>query len=132
MRRWEPFVVIVAVVGATLVWNAYRALQPTADSVSFTEFMRDVDSGRVVTISIDGNQVVGVNTRTGLFRTYTPRQYVGLVNRLIDRDVDVSVAPQGLWSNSAFWIVAFMAIQTGMMALLGDYVRRAARISSTA
>ena len=41
-----------------------------------------------------------MNTQTGSFRTYTPRGYVGFVNRLIDRDVDVSVVPEGLWSTS--------------------------------
>ncbi len=78
----------------------YRQFQPSSRNVSLTQFLRDVDSGKVETISIHGDEVVGVNTQTGPFRTYTPRGYVGFVNRLIDRDVDVSVVPEGVWSSA--------------------------------
>jgi hypothetical protein len=102
-------------------------------TVSFTEFLRDVDSGRVATISIDGNEVVGMNTRTGRFRTYTPRGHTGFVDWLIRRDVDVSVVPEGLWSSSsAPWVVMFIVTQAAMFVSLRAYVRRAVRISSMA
>jgi len=134
MRTWGKCVlIVVAVVGGTMVWHVSGQFQSSSRRVSLTQFLRDVDSGKVETISIHGDQVVGVNTQTGSFRTYTPRGYVGLVNRLIDRDVDVSVVPEGVWSTScAPWMSALILIQVGLFTVLGGYVRRTARISSTA
>ena len=134
MRTWKKYVlIVVAVVAGTVVWNVYGQFQSSSRNVSLTQFLRDVDSGKVETISIHGDEVVGVNTQTGRFRTYTPRGYVGFVNRLIDRDVDVSVVPEGVWSTScAPWLSALILIQVGLFTVLGGYVRRTARISSTA
>jgi len=134
MRTWKKYVlIVVAVVAGTMVWNVYGQFQSSSRNVSLTQFLRDVDSGKVETISIHGDEVVGVNTQTGRFRTYTPRGYVGFVNRLIDRDVDVSVVPEGVWSTScAPWMSALILIQVGLFTVLGGYVRRTARISSTA
>ena len=134
MRTWKKYVlIVVAVVAGTMVWNVYGQFQSSSRNVSLTQFLRDVDSGKVETISIHGDEVVGVNTQTGSFRTYTPRGYVGLVNRLIDRDVDVSVVPEGVWSTScAPWMSALILIQVGLFTVLGGYLRRTARISSTA
>ena len=134
MRRWEKDVLIfvVVVVAGTMVWNAYGRFQSSSRNVSLTQFLRDVDSGKVETISIHGDEVVGVNTQTGPFRTYTPRGYVGFVTWLIERDVDVSVVPEWPWSTSCAPLMAVILIQAGLFTVLGGYVRRTARISSTA
>ena len=119
-------IIAVAVVG-TLAWNISTRFQPSGISSSFTEFLRDVEAGRVAAISIDGNEVIGVNTRTGQFRTYAPRGFVGFINRLIEQNVDVSVVPEGFWSGRySPWIAMLILIQ------LAGLVRRTARISSTA
>ena len=121
MRSWVKCVVIMAVVvvGSVFLWNVATKFQPSARSVSFSEFLRDVDSGRVGTISIQGEEVVGVNRQTGPFRTYAHRSYVGLVNRLIERDVEVRVVPEESWSNRcAPWLVMLILTQAGMLALV--------------
>ena len=82
--------------------------QSSSRNVSLTQFLRDVDSGKVETISIHGDEVVGVNRRRA-FRTYAPRGYVGFVNRLIDRDVDVSVVPER-WSDGCAALVLMFAL----------------------
>ena len=103
--------------GGTLGWNAYTRFQPSDHPISFTQFLSDVDSRQITAISIHGDEVVGVNTRTGRFRTYAPRGYVGFVNRVIDRDVDVSVVPEAAWaSRCAPWLVVFVLIQMWMLA----------------
>ena len=119
MRRAVKCVLIMAVVvvGTVFVWNVTTKFQPSARSVSFSELLRDVDSGSVATISMHGDEVVGVNRQTGPFRTYAPRGYAGFVNRLIDRGVDVSVVPEGAWSSRcAPWIVIFVLTQMWMLA----------------
>lgn len=120
MRTCAKYVLIfvVVVVGGTMVWNVYGRFQSSSRNVSLTQFLRDVDSGKVETISIHGDEVVGVNTQTGPFRTYTPRGYVGFVNRLIDRDVDVSVVPERTWSGGcAPLLLMFALIQISVLVL---------------
>jgi ATP-dependent Zn protease len=108
-------------VGGTLGWNACARFQPSDHSISFSQFLRDVDSRQIAAISIHGDEVVGVNARTGRFRTYAPRGYVGFVNRVIERDVDVSVVPEAAWAGRcAPWILMFVLIQMWMLA----YARR--------
>ena len=111
----------VVVVGVSLGWNAYTRFQPSARNISFSQFLSDVDNRHVTAISLHGDEVVGVNTRTGPFRTYAPRGYVGFVNRVIDRDVDVNVVPEAAWSSRCTpWIVMFVLTQMWMLA----YARR--------
>jgi cell division protease FtsH len=112
---------VALAVGGTLGWNAYTRFQPSDHHISFSQFLNDVDSQQITAISIQGDEVVGVNTRTGRFRTYAPRGYVGFVNRVIDRNVDVSVVPEAAWaSRCAPWIVMFVLTQLWMLA----YARR--------
>jgi cell division protease FtsH len=120
MRTWQKYVVIVAVVVWSVVaWNVSRRFQPSGRDVSFTQFLHDVDAGRIETISIRGDEVAGVNTQTGHFRTYAPRGYVGFVNTLIARDVDVSVVPEGLWSGAcAPWVLMLVMTHVAGLALL--------------
>ena len=68
MRTWKCVLIfVVVVVGGTMVWNLYGRFQSSSRNVSLTQFLRDVDSGKVETISIHGDEVVGVNTQTGPF-----------------------------------------------------------------
>jgi cell division protease FtsH len=118
MRTCKRIVLFCAVaVGGTLGWNALTRFQSTNLDISFSQFLNDVDSQQIASISIHGDEVVGVNTRTGRFRTYAPRGYVGFVNRVIDRNVDVSVVPEGAWLNRcAPWIVMFVLTQMWTLA----------------
>ena len=111
MRTWKKYVlIVVAVVGGTMVWNVSGRFQSSSRRVSLTQFLRDVDSGKVETISIHGDEVVGVNRQTGRFRTYAPRGYVGFANRLIDRGVDVSVVPERAFSGGCAALVLMFAL----------------------
>lgn len=121
MRRTVKcvFILAVAVVGTAFVWNVTTKFQSSARRVSFSELLRDVDSGSVATISMQGDEVIGVNRQTGPFRTYAPRGYVGFVNRLVDRGVDVSVGPEGLWSAPCVpWVLMIVLTQASMFLLL--------------
>ena len=117
-KRRVLFWVLVAI-GGTLGWNAYTRFQSSHPDISFSQFLSDVDSRQITAISIHGDEVVGMNTRTGRFRTYAPRGYVGFVNRVIERDVEVSVVPEGAWSSRcAPWIVLFVLTQMWTLALM--------------
>ena len=81
---------VVLVVVVVLLWNFSNQFQAGDDSVTFSEFVRMVDSGQVESVRITGNEVTGSDSTGNTFRTFVPPQYEGLVNRLVERDVAVT------------------------------------------
>ena len=86
-------VVWIALVGVmVLIWGVAGQFQAGDSSVSLTEFLRWVDAGQVESVMLTGNEITGTLTGGDRFLTYTPPQYEGLVNRLVERDVTVTAA----------------------------------------
>jgi len=81
---------VVLVVVVVLMWNFSNQFQAGDNSVTFSEFVRMVDSGQVESVRIAGNEVTGSDSTGNTFRTFVPPQYDGLVNKLVERDVVVT------------------------------------------
>ncbi|RUA04243.1 MAG: ATP-dependent metalloprotease, partial [Candidatus Neomarinimicrobiota bacterium] len=70
---WMVLVVVVA-----LIWNLSSQFQTGDTSISFSEFIRWVDTGQVDRVELTGNEIVGTSISGERFRTYAPPQYEGL------------------------------------------------------
>ena len=124
VRSLVFWMAILAVV--VLIWNFSAQFQAGDNSVSFSEFVRWVDSGQVEEVTLTGNEINGNLTAGDSFRTYAPPQYEGLVNKLVERDVAV-VAKQAANSPWAtllyswapilliigFWVFFMRQVQSG-------------------
>ena len=55
-----------------------------SDKIAFSKFLEEVDNGRVVEVSIQGNNISGVLSNGSKFNTYSPN-YPGLVEKLSDK-----------------------------------------------
>ncbi|MEO4041462.1 ATP-dependent zinc metalloprotease FtsH [Hoeflea sp. CAU 1731] len=72
----------------------------TSDEISYSEFLQDVDNGRIRSVKIVGETISGKYAEGNRsFRTYSPGD-AGLVQRLEDRGVSISAAPENDGSNS--------------------------------
>ena len=80
---------MVPVVVVVLIWNLSSQFQTGDTSISFSEFIRWVETGQVDRVELTGNGIVGTSTNGERFRTYAPPQYEGLANKLIERDIVV-------------------------------------------
>jgi cell division protease FtsH len=81
---------IVLVVVGVLIWNFSTKLQQHERTATFSEFMSAADAGTVESVTITGQEIVGVSKGTHeTFHTYAPAQYDGLANKLIDKGVIV-------------------------------------------
>ena len=101
LRRYVPWMVLV--VGVVLIWNVSRF--QTADSaMPFSEFVQHIDAGEVESVELAGNEISGLLRDGVRFRSYVPPQYEGLVNRLVEHDVDVTarVAATSPWATLLF------------------------------
>src|SRR6195256_6570569 len=79
------------VVLGVLIWNFSTKFQSGSPrTVNFSEFMQSADSGTIARVTITGQEITGFTKPNEHFQTYAPAQYEGLVNKLIDRGVQVT------------------------------------------
>ena len=141
VRSFAFWMVLVVVV--VLIWNFSTDFQSRDESVSFSEFIRMVDSGQVESVTLAGNEVTGSTTSGESFRSFAPPQYEGLVNRLVERDVAVSAreASGSPWTTLlytwapflliiGFWIFFMRQVQTGGNKAL-SFGKSRAKLSSS-
>ena len=141
VRSFAFWMVLVVVV--VLIWNFSTDFQARDESVSFSEFIRMVDSGQVESVTLTGNEVSGSTTSGESFRSFAPPQYEGLVNRLVERDVAVSAreAAGSPWATLlytwapillilGFWIFFMRQVQTGGNKAL-SFGKSRAKLSSS-
>ena len=141
VRSFAFWMVLVVVV--VLIWNFSTDFQSRDEAVSFSEFIRMVDSGQVDSVTLAGNEVTGSTTSGESFRSFAPPQYEGLVNRLVERDVAVSAreAAGSPWATLlytwapflliiGFWIFFMRQVQSGGNKAL-SFGKSRAKLSSS-
>jgi cell division protease FtsH len=64
-----------------------------ATSVAFSEFVKDVDGGKIKEVLIRGNTISGLKTDGQVFATYAPYD-PGLISRLLDKNIKIKAGPQ--------------------------------------
>ena len=78
------FGMVLVVVGVS-VWNVSTTFQTHERPVAFSDFIAEVDAGKVEQVTIAGHEsAVIYRTDNENFRTYAPSQYEGLANQLIE------------------------------------------------
>jgi cell division protease FtsH len=102
------------VVVGVLVWKFSTTFQTHERPVAFSDFMADVDSGKVEQVTIAGHEITGIyRTDTETFRTFAPSQYDRLARKLIERGISVTAtAPTqiSLTSLLSSWVPILLLI----------------------
>ena len=95
---WMALVVL-----GVLIWNFSTKFQSGSPrTVNFSEFMSWADSGGVARVTITGQEINGYTKVNEHFQVYAPAQYDGLVNKLIDRGVQVTAKEPTVRSRRSF------------------------------
>ena len=63
-----------------------------SNSIIFSEFLSEVDNGRVVKVEIQGNNIRGIFSDGNTFSTYSP-SYPKLIEKLSSKGISISAAP---------------------------------------
>ncbi len=85
-------IIVVLTVG---LYNMFKNPQMNAsknNSIIFSEFLSEVDNGRVVEVQIQGNNIQGVLSNGEKFQTYSPND-PNLIEKLTERGVNISASP---------------------------------------
>ena len=132
------------VVALGLIWNLSSQFRAGDTLVSFSEFIRWVDTGQVDRVELTGNEIIGRSSSGEEFRTYAPPQYEGLANKLLERDVVVEAreAAASPWTTLfyswaplllivGFWVFFMRQMQSGGNKAL-SFGKSRAKLSSSA
>ena len=77
------------------LYNMFKNPQQSAskkNTIIFSEFLSEVDNGRVVEVQIQGNNINGILSDGKRFSTYSPND-PNLIEKLSDKGVSISAAP---------------------------------------
>ena len=116
-------------VSALLLWTVVKGARDTQKDreVNFSQFMSDVDQGKVQEVLVDGMQVKGKYRDSNIFHTTAPSNYPDMIKTLRDkgvsmsfRDVNSGSVPLqllGTWAPlillGALWFFMIRQMQTG-------------------
>ena len=85
-------IIVLLVVGLfNLFQNPKRP--PNSDKMAFSNFLQNVEDGRVVQVEIKGNNIEGVLSDGSAFNTYAPND-PNLVEKLTSKGVSITASPQ--------------------------------------
>ncbi|HWQ54962.1 MAG TPA: ATP-dependent zinc metalloprotease FtsH [Bryobacteraceae bacterium] len=136
---------VVLICVGVLLWTVVRAGGHRSEKqITYTEFMRDVDAGKVKSVTITGNEVQGVyqGDQEGL-RTTLPPNYPEPIKRMEERGVAITAkaGDSNGWVSFlvnlspfillfAFWIFMMRQMQSGGNKAL-SFGKSRARLHST-
>lgn len=119
---------LVIVLCAVLLWQVVTSSKggvKEAD-VSFSQFLSDVDQGKVKDVTITGTEVKGKLQEGGAFRTTAPANYPDMYKALRDKGVNINIHDQqgNSWPSwllqmspliliGALWFIMIRQMQTG-------------------
>jgi cell division protease FtsH len=112
---WMIGVIMVMVV-TTLLQNEFQ--KATADEVSFSQLLREVEQGRVRDVLIQGAQIQGTFTDGHIFQTYAPED-PQLIQRLYGKGVTITARPK---NNEPAWYISLLISWLPLAFLVGVWV----------
>ena len=86
-------IIVLLSVGLFNMFQDPNKINPERNSLSFSNFLNEVDSGRVVEVQIQGNNISGVLADGKTFKTYSPN-YPELVDKLSSKGVSIVATPK--------------------------------------
>ena len=105
------------VLAMVMLFNMFQQPQSGAQRVPFTEFLTKVDEGQVLSVTMQGQTLIGKTSDNRSIQTYAP-QDAGLVNRLIEKKVEIKAEPP----EESPWYMTLLVSWFPMLLLIGVWV----------
>ena len=86
-------IIVLLSVGLFNMFQDPNKINTDQSSLAFSNFLNEVDAGRVVEVQIQGNNISGVLSDGKKFKTYSPN-YPELVDKLSSKGVSIVAAPK--------------------------------------
>ena len=85
-------VIVFLTIGLYNMFKNPQGSLVSKNTIIFSEFLSEVDNGRVVKVEIQGNSIKGILSDGSIFTTYSPDD-PNLIEKLSNKGVSISAAP---------------------------------------
>jgi cell division protease FtsH len=118
LRNFALWVIIVLLLLALFTLFQNPAPRMSGQEISFSQFIREVDNGRVRDVLIQGAEIHGNFADGRAFQTYAPNDPT-LTPRLLGKGVTITVRSQ---QNDVPWFVSLLLSWLPFIALIGVWI----------
>jgi len=118
LRNFALWVIIVLLLLALFTLFQNPGQRTTAQDISFSQLLTEVDQGRVRDVLIQGPEIHGTFTDGRTFQTYAPSD-PSLIQRLYGKGVSITARPQ---QNDVPWFVSLLVSWLPFIALIGVWI----------
>ena len=82
----------IIVLAMVMLFNMFQQPQGVMQRVPYSDFLNQVEGGQILSVTMQGHTLTGKTSDGKTVQTYAP-QDLGLVNRLIEKKVEVKAEP---------------------------------------
>jgi cell division protease FtsH len=118
LRNFALWVIIVLFLLALFTLFQNPSQRTSSHDISYSQFISDVDAGKVRDVVIQGPDIHGTYTTNQSFQTYAPND-PGLVQKLTTNKVNVTARPQ---QENVPWFVSLLVSWLPFIALIGVWI----------
>src|SRR5271165_845639 len=118
LRNFALWVIIVLLLLALFTLFQNPGQRTTAQDISYSQLLNDVDQGRVRDVLIQGPEIHGTYADGRSFQTYAPSD-PSLVQKLESKGVSITARPQ---SDNVPWFVSLLISWLPFVALIGVWI----------
>ena len=118
LRNFALWVIIVLLLLALFTLFQSPSQRVNTADISFSQFLTEVDAGRVREVTIQGPEIHGSFSDGRPFNSYAPND-PGLVQKLYSKGVSISARPLG---DNVPWFVSLLLSWLPFIALIGVWV----------
>src|SRR5499426_193096 len=118
LRNFALWVIIVLFLLALFTLFQNPSQRTSSHDISYSQFISDVDAGKVRDVVIQGPEIHGTYTTGQSFQTYAPNDQ-SLVQKLTTNKVNVTARPQ---QENVPWFVSLLVSWLPFIALIGVWI----------
>ena len=107
----------IIVLAMVMLFNMFQQPQGITQRVPYSDFLSQVDNGQLLSVTIQGHTLTGRTSDGKMVQSYAP-QDLNLVNRLIDKKVEVKAEPP----EEQPWYMTLLVSWFPMLLLVGVWI----------
>lgn len=107
----------IIVLAMVMLFNMFQQPQGAVQRVPYSDFLNQVDNGQLLSVTIQGHTLTGKTAEGKAVQTYAP-QDSGLVNRLIEKKVEIKAEPP----EEQPWYMTLLVSWFPMLLLIGVWI----------
>ncbi len=107
----------IIVLAMVMLFNTFQHPQGVSQRIAYTDFLNQVESGQLLSVTIQGHTLIGKTSDGKSVETYAP-QDLALVSRLLEKKVEVKAEPP----EDQPWYMTILVSWFPMLLLVGVWV----------